>query len=531
MLDDSFDSFREYTEATALKNEKFNFQIAYTLSEKGRYRTDADIVSTLKSVSVRSVGYVPSMMPCYDDHDDYIISDKPGLFPDVLEPISPNGFAVTNDRVSVLWVSVDTTDERPAVHHIKIRLRSGDEVLCETVFRLQILNAELARQELIYTNWFHADCLCDRYAVPAFSEEHWQIIGKYIKTASEHGMNMLLTPIFTPALDTAVGHERTTVQLVDVKKDENGYTFGFDKLLRWIKMATANGIEYFELAPLYTQWGATNAPKIIAEVNGETKRIFGWETDAYGEEYVEFLSALYPALTEFFKKEGICDRVYFHISDEPYGDHILRYKQASELLKKNIGNDFRIMDALSSYDFYASGAVQVPVVATNHIGPFLENKAEDLWCYYCCCQYKGLANRFLAMPSMRNRVLGVQLYKFNIKGFLHWGYNFWNSQYSLEKIDPYAVTDAREGFPSGDAFVVYPGNDGEPVCSLRFEVFADALRDLRALRALEAKIGRESVLRLIDGGLNEPIRFDSFPHDDEWMLNLRETVNKMLAKE
>ena len=134
------------------------------------------------------------------------------------------------------------------------------------------------------------------------------------------------------------------------------------------------------------------------------------------------------------------------------------------------------------------------------------------------------------MPSLRNRVLGVQLYKFNIKGFLHWGYNFWNSQFSLERIDPYSVTDAREAFPSGDGFVVYPGNGGEPVCSLRLEVFYDALQDMRALYALENKIGREKVLELIDSGLSEEIRFESFPHDDRWLLGLRETVNKKLSE-
>ena len=530
MLDTSFDSLPEYNEATATKNEKFNFQIAYTLPETGRYRLNVDIISTLNNVTARAVAYVPSMLPCYDDHDDYVISDKPGLFPDVLEPITPNGFAVTGNRVSTLWVTVDTTGEMPALHHIKIRLRAGEEIFAETVFELRIVDAVLAPQELIYTNWFHTDCLCDRYNVPTFSPEHWEIIGKFIKTASDHGMNMLLTPIFTPALDTAVGGERTTVQLVEVEKNGDKYAFDLTKLKKWIEVARENGIEYFELAPLYTQWGATNAPKIMATENGEYKRIFGWETDAYGEEYVNFLSQLYPALVDFFKKEEMCDKVYFHISDEPWGDHLPRYKKAAELLFKSIGDDFHVMDALSSYEFYAKGAVKTPVVSTNHAQTFLDNNVPDLWCYYCCGQYKGTANRFLAMPSLRNRVLGVQLYKFNIKGFLHWGYNFWNSQFSLERIDPYSVTDAREAFPSGDGFVVYPGNGGEPVCSLRLEVFYDALQDMRALYALENKIGREKVLELIDNGLSEEIRFESFPHDDRWLLGLRETVNKKLSE-
>ena len=36
--------------------------------------------------------------------------------------------------------------------------------------------------------------------------------------------------------------------------------------------------------------------------------------------------------------------------------------------------------------------------------------------YYCCGEYKAVGNRFLAFPEYRNRILGVQLFKFDIKG-------------------------------------------------------------------------------------------------------------------
>ena len=49
-------------------------------------------------------------------------------------------------------------------------------------------------------------------------------------SAAEHGINMLLTPVFTPPLDTAKGGERTTVQLVDVTFADGQWSFGFDRL-------------------------------------------------------------------------------------------------------------------------------------------------------------------------------------------------------------------------------------------------------------------------------------------------------------
>ena len=136
----------------------------------------------------------------------------------------------------------------------------------------------------------------------------------------------------------------------------------------------------------------------------------------------------------------------------------------------------------------------------------------------------------MSMPSLRNRVLGVLLYKYDIKGFLQWGYNFYNSQYSIKPIDPYKVTDAGGGFPSGDSFVVYPAKDGTALESLRLKVFYDGFEDMMALRLLESKIGRDKVLELIDKDLFKPLTFMEYPHETEWLLEFREKINQMIKE-
>lgn len=83
--------------------------------------------------------------------------------------------------------------------------------------------------------------------------------------------------------------------------------------------------------------------------------------------------------------------------------------------------------------------------------------------------------------------MGLLMYKYDIYGFLHWGYNFWYSQYSIDQqLDPFKSTDSGRGFLSGDAFMVYPGKKG-PVDSIRNEVMFEGIQDLRALRKLESK--------------------------------------------
>src|SRR5699024_10535585 len=130
----------------------------------------------------------------------------------------------------------------------------------------------------------------------------WELVEKFVQTAVNYGVHMILTPLFTLPLDTAIGHERPTVQLVEVEKDGTVYTFGFSHLQRWVEMCDQNDVKYFELSHLFTQWGAAHAPKIIASENGEEKQVFGWDTDATGEEYHGFLKQFFPALITFINE-------------------------------------------------------------------------------------------------------------------------------------------------------------------------------------------------------------------------------------
>ena len=268
----------------------------------------------------------------------------------------------------------------------------------------------------------------------------------------------------------------------------------------------------------------------MATDNGEYRRIFGWESDAVSPAYREFLAALLPALTAELDRLGLSkDQVRFHVSDEPGADILEQY----DACKKQIAGylqGYPLMDALSDYSFFKQGVCEHPVVALDHVEPFLENKMEDLWVYYCVGQNYRVSNRFMCMPSARNRILGAQLYKYQVKGFLQWGFNFYNSQLSLRHIDPFAVTDADCGLPSGDPFLVYPGDDGEPWDSIRLRVFYDGLNDLKALELLESLTSREFVLELLEGGLSKELTFFEYPTEAAYLLNLRNRVNEEIRK-
>ena len=533
--DEDINQKKEYLNASVLKNDKLSFQICFSPDEEvpgGKLVCNTVVESEISDyVRLSSVHHVPSLMPVFREwNDDNYLRKEPGLYPDLLIPLSDNpNIYVASKQLNSLWVDIDVPSDAVSGEYdvtVKFKKTDGEEVgACK--FTVKICNAVLPKQKLIYTQWFHSDCLANYYNVDVFSEKYWEIVRSFIRTAVENGINMILTPVFTPALDTAVGHERLTVQLVQIKKVNDNYYFDFSLLEKWIDLCSSEGIEYFEIAHFFTQWGAAHAPKIVAEIDGKTQKIFGWETDACCTEYVDFLNRFIKELRAFLSLKNIEDKCVFHISDEPSAAQLESYKNAKNTVAKALSG-CKIIDALSNYEFYSSGVVDNPVVATDHIQPFIDNNVENLWTYYCCGECVNVSNRFLSMPSARNRIIGLQMFRYNIKGFLHWGYNFYNNQYSIAPIDPYRTTDGEFFAPSGDTFSVYPAPGGKAYETIHLCVFTQALRDIRALEALADKIGRDAVNQIIDSKAGYLLTFSEYPKNDEFILELREQVNNLL---
>ena len=510
---------------SVLKGERYSYQIAYKSSEK--FFAEIVIDSPLSQfITVRSVGNVPSELPVYESDCEFCERNEPGLFPDVLFPIENNRVLIKRQNYYALWITADLPKDTDAGdYEIKIKLKKDGETISENIFGLHVINAVLPEQRLIYTQWFHSDSIANYYKIPVFCEKFWALVESFIKAAVHTGVNMLLTPVFTPPLDTEIGGERLTVQLVDVKLENGKYSFGFDRFIRWVRLAQKCGIKYFEISHLFSQWGAKYTPKIVAEVNGSQKRIFGWETSADSIEYAEFLSAFIPQLIKVIRSLGIEKSTFFHISDEPNEDQIESYSMAKRTVAPLL-EDFPIIDALSDYSFYESGIINNPIPCTNDIESFIEKGFPHPWTYYCCGQGGKLSNRFFGMPLSTTRIIGFQLFKYGIEGFLQWGFNFYNSQYSLRSIDPFAVTDADSAFPSGDSFTVYPGKSGA-IESVRSEVFYQALQDMRALTLLCDRIGKKRTIAAVEADFGI-ITFFDYPRGTEKMLNLRKSVNNYL---
>lgn len=524
----------ELKKLSGLRGETVSFQIAVhaDLRAEAICRIHSN---TALGIKIRETGLVPCTVPAMRE-DPFTLTTLPGLFPDPLLPAGNRWIYLSPHNWHSFWISVEIPEdaaERNAELLIEVEIRNfyrpEESNLQKILLPLEIIPETLPEQTLKNINWFYADCIMTYYKVDCWSREHWKLLEQYFKNMAEHGNNTLLTPLWTVPLDTAIGGERPTVQLLEITLENGEYHFDFTRLGKWIALAENCGIKYFEMSHAFTQWGAKCTPKIVVKVNGSEEKRFGWHVAADSPEYAKFLRSLMAELIPFLKEQGIEKKCYFHVSDEPSYKDIDSYRKAMELLKSAIG-DFPILDALSKIEFLEQGITQYPVPGTSEIEAFMKASPKERWVYYAGFWENGLPNRQFGMPSIRNRIMGTLLYLYNLDGFLHWGYNFWYTALCKDlDINPYLVTDAGRKFCGGGSFMVYPGEEG-PVDSLHFEVFRDGLQDLRAMRRLEEKIGRDAVVALIHEGLSEKITMTQYPHEAEWLLNLRNRINARLAK-
>ena len=533
-LTDSFDAHLPLEEISALRGERIAAQL---IIENDRENTSARPFGDVtlggelgEQVTLSDVRMIAAERPVAPDkYDSGYLKVEPGIFPDLLTPLRYGGRVVATEyKLRSVWLDIrlpeDMTGDRTLVISIDF---PSEKLKLETSLRVHIIDAALPEQKTHFTQWFYCDALANYYRVPVWSEEHWRIIENFARVAVEFGRDTLYTPLLTPALNTLQGFERTPTQLVGISVRDGKYEFDFSLLDRWIDMCDRIGVKYFEISHLFEQDHAKHSPKIYATVEGEYKRIFGWETLALDERYVSFLRELLSAFVGHMKARGDDHRCFYHISDEPSLKVLEHYKSVKAAVA-DILDGYVIMDAISDYEFYKSGAINTPVPTTADAMPFIEGGVSNLWVYYACCQLVDFSNSYFAMPNHRTRSIGMQLYKYDIKGFLHWGYNYYNNRGSGDAINPFVDPSGEDWVPAGDTYVVYPGDDGKPLLSVRIFALLEAMNDIRAMQLCESLYSRREVTAAIEEVLGEELSFRRCSRSSAEMLAVRERINSMI---
>ena len=233
------------------------------------------------------------------------------------------------------------------------------------------------------------------------------------------------------------------------------------------------------------------------------------DTPATGETYRRFLAQYLPQFKAFLQQEGILDKSLFHISDEPHGEQITQYRRVREMIRE-LAPWIHTMDALTDLSFGQQGVVDMPIPSTHTALEFVRAGITS-FCYYCCMPRAGYIQRLLDTPLPKIAMHGLLFYRWPFKGFLHWGYNYWHAMEQEVICDPFQDASNRSwpGIPYGDPMMVYPGADGKPIDSIRWEVFAESLQDYAILQTAGIKPD--------DPMLKDIKSYAEFPRSEKWI--------------
>jgi hypothetical protein len=497
----------------AARNEQFSFQVALRGDTATPVRVEANGPAGWM-IRVRRVGFVP-----VQHHNTPIPADPldvdgldaiPGFVPDPL--LDETGFLLPAHETHAFWVTVRPgPNAAPGRHAITVDVvpEKGKSARHKLAVTLHGIVLE-PRRDFDVTHWFYADGLIDWYQTDQFDARFWDLLALYIRNIAEHGQNTLYVPVFTPPLD---GVKRPS-QLLRVRKTgRNKYAFDWSDVRRYVRLAAAEGITHFEWCHPFTQWGVKHAIRIYEGQGRDEKLLWPAETGATSDTYRRFLSQYLPALHRFLKAEGLLDRSFFHVSDEPHGDEPLARYRAARALLAELAPWMKVMDALTDIRYGREQLTDLPIPSISTALDFVR-EGIPCGCYYCCGPRDRFLNRLLDTPLAKVAMHGFLLYRWPFKNFLHWGYNYWYQAQTRTLIDPYTCQDGKRwpGWAYGDTFVVYPGKDG-PVDSMRWEIFGESLQDYRLLQTLA--IDRD------DRRLAPLQSFQDFPKNPAWRLQAK----------
>jgi hypothetical protein len=194
----------------------------------------------------------------------------------------------------------------------------------------------------------------------------------------------------------------------------------------------------------------------------------------------EFLAKFLPPFVKHLRDKGWLNKTVFHIADEPSNHNVLDWRKAADVVHR-YAPELRRIDAIETP--HCQDRLEVWVPKLDHLATWqaayeaAQRRGAELWFYTVGIYQAGaLMNKTVDMPLIDTRLMHWLNYRYDLKGYLHWGLNAWTA-------DPWNAP----GEHRGDGWHVYPKRDGL-LDSLRWEQMRDGLQDYECLWLLEDKV-------------------------------------------
>lgn len=416
-----------------------------------------------KAVEWNFVGSVPLTQNASNQPQNVIVRPAPALFPDYLMP--DQQIDVKRGMYKSVWVTVSIPAEAAPGNYLgNITVRS-DETEQTLPFSLTVYPLSLpVERHLKVAEWYDTQNFEKFHGInEKYSEEWFNMLRKYANNMVTHRQNVF----------------RLSMGYVDIFQTSTGeFSFDFSRFDQIAQVFWNTGkMDYLEtgfMAHRDGNWFSTNYLLNNYRVkNTETGKQLTIEGKA-------ILPYFLPAFESHLRTKGWLDKTLFHICDEPTLRNILSWREVSSYCHR-YAPDLRRIDAIESTNLFDDIEVAVPKL--NHLGAWYDEyrkaitQGTEVWFYTVgVYQADSYPNKTIDLPLMDSRILHWLNYKYDTKGYLHWGWNRWTE-------NPF--TDVSKHI--GDGWHVYPAKDGV-LNSLRWEQMRNGLQDYEYFWMLEDQI-------------------------------------------
>jgi len=414
-----------------------------------------------ESVRMRFVGYIP-LKANTPNAERIRVAAAPCEIPDpLLDETEISLAAETSQPIWVtFWIPPGTV---PGVYHGELAI-VADGNQAKIPVELHVFPFALPdERHLFVTNWFSPGNIAKAHQVEIWSDAYWDILAKYAQNMGQHRQNVVLTPW----------------TLIEVTRNPDGQlTFDYSRFDRFVELFERMGVaDLIEISHVGHPKGGWGGPVELSNLRAKDKST----GETVSLDYERGLKLLLADLERHLEAKGWLEKAAIHISDEPAIQNVASWRAASELVHRAAPR-LRRIDAIETIDFDGALEIWIPKLSQwdTWRSVFLKRSGQvEFWYYICCHPYGNVyPNRFLDYPTTCVRILHWINYVDDLKGYLHWGWNYWGD-------DPFGTPSDR--LPPGDTHVVYPGKLG-PLDSIRWEIQRESLEDYEYLWLLEQKL-------------------------------------------
>lgn len=405
-----------------------------------------------------------------------------GYFPDPI--LYEESRDVPFGTTQALWVSVKIpTDCETGLYKgvVEITCEVGGKSISKTKsFEIEVFKTVIKNTSLWVTNWFFLDrlhYLNNNEPVEKHSDLYWELSRVMAKTLAEYRQNVAM---ISPFDHTEFSYEN------------NKWSFDFSNFNKMVELFVEEGVI-----------GRLEGGHMGSRIDGGWSSPFGLnvpvlENDSIDKELLaldnpktmDFYYAFLPAFAENIKNNGWSEQYIQHIADEPIDANVESYIEISKFLKSLVP-ELKIIEACHTHQLENMVDIWVPQMDFLKSGLNFyterQTKGDEAW-YYTCLSPKGeWANRFVEQPLIKTRLLHWVNFKYNIPGYLHWGFNFWGSNSGIVTAEnPYddvsgMIVSSGNILPGGDCWISYPAYKAI-YPSIRLESMRDGIVDYELLK-------------------------------------------------